>query len=176
LMVATPNSLPCCDSPGWSHPRGPRDEDFPRSPPQGGRQDLTEVARDGEGHGDDRALRGGVGDLSDLTVVGGHRRGAEAALCGRQAVAPGQFPAPFRPRIRIRQKPAKAERAAGLRKGLPIKIGIIGAAMDLWRIPPSPAPRHSRRNLPPRPTIMPDRHRVRIRRSPPWMTNSAPTG
>ena len=36
------------------------------------------------------------------------------ALCGGKSGTPGQHPAPFRPRIRIRQKPAKAERAAGL--------------------------------------------------------------
>src|SRR3546814_4361385 len=32
-----------------------------------------EVAGDGEGHADDTALGGGVGDLADLAVEGGHR-------------------------------------------------------------------------------------------------------
>ena len=39
---------------------------------------------------------------------------SEEALCGGKNGAAGQFPAPFRPRVRIRQELAKAERAAGL--------------------------------------------------------------
>jgi NAD(P)-dependent dehydrogenase (short-subunit alcohol dehydrogenase family) len=42
------------------------------------------------------------------------RSSSEEALCGGKNGAPGQFLAPFRPRIRIRQEPAKAARAAGL--------------------------------------------------------------
>ena len=39
---------------------------------------LGHVARRGQGHADDAALRGRVGDLADLAVVGGDRGGVDA--------------------------------------------------------------------------------------------------
>ena len=60
-----------------------------------------------------------TGDAPDVVartiLESSDRFPSEEALCGGKNGAPGQFPAPFRPGIRIRQEPAKAERAAGLR-------------------------------------------------------------
>jgi short-subunit dehydrogenase len=55
-------------------------------------------------------------NIYDSARVGGcDRSRSEEALCGGKNGAAGQFPAPFRPRIRVRQEPAKAARTAGLR-------------------------------------------------------------
>lgn len=60
-----------------------------------------------------RRARSGGGD----GVESRHRTRSEEALRGGKDGAPGQSPAPFRPRDRIRQEPAKAARATGLRGG-----------------------------------------------------------
>ena len=78
--------------------------------------DIYDSARAGmnvsraESDGKRRCARSGSQDRLD----GCDRSRSEEALCGGKNGAPGQFPAPFRPRIRIRQEPAKAARAAGL--------------------------------------------------------------
>ena len=59
--------------------------------------------------------KGDAPEVVAETVLGGcDRSRSEEALCGGKNGAPGQFPAPFRPRVRVRQEPAKADRAASL--------------------------------------------------------------